>query len=163
MVYAIREKFWSWGGEFRITDQHDNPCYIVKGKAFSWGHQLSFQNLQGQELAFIKQKMWSFKPRYEIYTNGVKFAQIVKEWTWFKKKFTLDIPGPNDYTIQGSFWDHNFVFTRGGRTVATISKNIWGWTDRYGIDIIAGEDDISILCTCIVIDQVLDDERAAAT
>ena len=34
-----------------------------------------------------------------------KFAEVIKEFSWFKSKFTLDVPGPNDYTIGGSFWE----------------------------------------------------------
>ena len=49
------------------------------------------------------------------------------------------------------------AFLRAGREVASISKSRWAWTDSYGVEIIDGEDEISILCTCIVIDQVLHD------
>ena len=159
MVYRIREKFWSWGNDFNITDQDGNEVYQVDGKAFSWGDKLSFQDMNGRELAFISQKLLSFKPRYEIMRNGSLFAEVVKEWSWFKKKFTLDVPGPNDYTIEGSFWQHEFTFSRSEGVVATVSKDYWGWTDAYGVNIVDGEDDVSILCACIVIDQVLHDNN----
>ncbi|OUT54500.1 MAG: hypothetical protein CBB71_22425 [Rhodopirellula sp. TMED11] len=159
MLYKIKEKFWSWGNDFDITDRSGQPCFHVDGKAFSWGDKLSFQDLQGNELAFISQKMMSLMPRYRIMVNGEVFAEVLKEFSWFKQKFTLDVPGPNDYSITGSFWQHEFEFERFGRTVARVSKNHWGWTDSYGVDIIENEDDVSILCSCIVIDQVLHDDN----
>ena len=159
MIYCIKEKFWSFSDSFSITDQEGRELFFVKGKAFSWGDKLSFQDPHGRELAFIDQKVFSWKPRYSIYINGQRFAEVVKEFSWFKKKFTLDVPGPNDYEINGSFWEHEFTFRRQGQTVARVSKAYWGWTDTYGVDIIDGEDDISILCSCIVIDQVLEDEK----
>ncbi|PCJ63078.1 MAG: hypothetical protein COA79_02895 [Planctomycetota bacterium] len=159
MIYKIKEKFWAWGNDFRITDRDGEDMYFVDGKAFSWGDKLSFQDMQGNELAFISQKLLSWKPRYQIIINGRVFAEVLKEWTWFNKKFTLDIPGPNDYEIDGSFWEHEFIFKRRGRKVASISKAYWGWTDSYGIEINDDEDDVSILCACIVIDQVLHDEK----
>ncbi len=158
MVYRIKEKFWSWGNSFTITDQSGVPAFQVVGKVFSWGDDLSFQDPHGNQLARITQKLFSWKPRYQILMDDNVFAEVVKEWTWWKKKFTLDVPGPNDYTIDGSFWSHEFTFTRQGRTVARISKKHFSWTDSYGIDIAEGEDVIAILCTCIVIDQVLHDE-----
>ena len=161
MIYRIKEKFWSWGNDFTITDQHGRDVYQVDGKAFSWGDQLSFQDMQGRELAFISQKLMSFKPRYKIVIDGREFAEVVKEFSWFKQKFTLDVPGPNDYAIEGSFWQHEFTFTRSGQQVATISKSYWGWTDSYGVDITEGEDDVAILCACIVIDQVLHDDEGS--
>ena len=158
MIYRIKEKFWSWGDNFAITDAGGQPAFFVKGKVFSWGDQLSFQDINGNELAFISQKLLSWKPRFQITVNGNLFAEVIKEWTWFNKKFTLDVPGPNDYTIDGSFWQHEFTFQRSGQVVAKVSKSYWSWTDSYGVDIVDGEDDVSILCACIVIDQVLSDD-----
>jgi uncharacterized protein YxjI len=157
MIYRIKEKFWSWGNDFAITDQHGTPVYLVDGAAFSWGDKLSFQNTSGNELAFISQKLLSWKPRYQIHIEGRLFAEVVKEWSWFKQQFTLDVPGPNDYSITGSFWQHEFQFTRGNAVVAEVSKSYWSWTDSYGVQIADGQDDIPILCACIVIDQVLHD------
>lgn len=157
MRYAIKEKFWSWGNDFHIYNEAQEPVLLVDGEAFSWGDKLSVQDMQGHELAFISQKLWSFKPKYEIFRSGQLFAEVVKEFTWFNQKFTLDVPGPNDYSIDGSFWLHDYSFTRQGRVVARVSKEYWTWADTYGIDIVDGEDDIAILCTAIVIDQVLHD------
>ncbi len=160
MIYRIKEKFWSIGDEFTITDRDERVCYIVKGKAFSFGDKLSFQDPDDRELAFISQKLLSFKPRYQILINDELFAEVIKEYSWLRKRFTLDVPGPNDYTIEGSFWEHEFEFTRGGRSVARISKKHWSWSDSYGIEIEEGEDELAILCTCIVIDQVLHDDQS---
>ena len=159
MRYGIKEKVWSWGEDFFIYDQHKQPVYFVDGQAFSWGDKLSFQDLHQNELAFIQQKMLSWMPKYEILRDGVLFAEVKKEFSWFRKSFTLDVPGPNDYSVDGSFWKHDYQFSRGGRVVARVEKAFWSWTDTYGIEIIDGEDDVAILCTAIVIDQVLHDEQ----
>lgn len=158
MRYVIREKFWGIGDDFYIANEHGEKVFFVDGTAFSWGSKLSFQDMQRNELAFISQKLISFRPRYEISTGGKRFAEVQKEFSWFKKKFTLDVPGPNDYSIDGSFWDHEYTFDRGGREVARVSKSFFSLSHTYGVDIVDGEDDIAILCTCIVIDQVLHDE-----
>jgi uncharacterized protein YxjI len=158
MIFRIKEKFWSWGNDFGIEDVDGNLCYYVDGSAFSWGDKLSFQDAQRKEVAFINQKLLSWKPRYQIIIDDKVFAEVIKEWTWLKKRFTLDVPGPNDYTIVGSFWEHEFTFQRSGRTVATVSKEFWSWADSYGVNVIDGEDEVAILCTCIVIDQILHDE-----
>ena len=99
--------------------------------------------------------------RKGILIDGNIFAEVIKEWTWFNKKFTLDVPGPNDYTIDGSFWEHEFTFQRQGLTVATVSRKFWAWTDSYGVDIAEGENEVAVLCACIVIDQVLHDESSS--
>lgn len=159
MRYAIKEKFWSWGDTYHVYDADQQPVFTIVGQPFSWGDKLSFQDMQGNELAFISQKLLSWKPRYEIYREGSLFAEVIKEFSWFDKSFTLDVPGPNDYSIKGKFWQHQYEFTRSGNTVATVAKEYWTWTDTYGIEIVDGEDDVSILCSAIVIDQVLHDDK----
>ena len=157
MKYMMKQKFWSWGDDFTIKDENGNDAFLVDGKVFSWGDKLSVQDMRGNEVAYIAQKMLSWKPRYEIFIDGSKFAKVIKEFSWFKSKFTLDVPGPNDYTITGSFWQHEYEFQRSGSMVARVSKEYFSWTDTYGIEIIDGENFISILATCIVIDLVCHD------
>ncbi len=159
MIYHIKERFWSMGGRFAIRDEQDREVYLVKGKAFSWGNSLSFQDSEERELATIEQKLLRLKPTYDIHIKGAPFAQMTKEFSWFKKKFCLDVPGPNDYEIEGSFWSHEFIFRRANRVVARVSKNSWGFSDKYGVDIDNEEDHVAILCACIVIDQVTDDAK----
>ena len=47
--------------------------------------------------------------------------------------------------------------------MAAVSKAVWAWTDTYGVEIVDGEDDVSILCAAIVIDQILHDEKNKST
>ena len=95
--------------------------------------------------------------KYEIHRDGRLFAEVIKEYSWFNKSFTMDVPGPNDYSIEGSFWQHNYQFKRSDRVVAQVAKGYWTWSDTYGVETIEGEDDVAILCAAIVIDQVLHD------
>lgn len=157
MTYRLRQKFWSLKDTFTIQDAHGDDVFRIEGAFFSWGDKLSFQDMRGQELAFIRQKMLSLKARYEIHRDGERFAEVVKEWTLVKDRFTLDVPGPNDYTIRGNIIDHEYAFERGGEEVARVSKALLSFTDSYGVEIADGEDDVAILATCIVIDLVSHD------
>ena len=67
MQYQLQQKILAWGDDFTIRDGSGEPVYYVDGKVFSWGDKLSFQDYSTrQEVAFIAQKMLSFKPRYEV-------------------------------------------------------------------------------------------------
>lgn len=159
MRYVLRQKFWSWGDDFKIRDAAGNNVFLVDGRAFSWGDKLSFQNLQGLELAFIRQKLLSWGPTYFIERNGHVFAEVRKHlFTLFRCKFTVDVPGPDDLEAQGSFLDHEYTFQRSGRTVATVSKRWFSMSDTYGVDIADGEDVVLILASAVVIDMVCHQE-----
>ena len=148
---------WSFGDDFTIQNDQGSDVFFIDGKAFSFGDKLSFQDMNGNELAFISQKLLSLQKTYQIYRDNQLFAEVVKELTFFKDKFTVDVPGPNDYEVKGNFLKHEFEFIRSGQTVARVSKQYFSWADTYGIEIVAGQDDVTILATAIVIDLVCHD------
>lgn len=159
MRYVMKQKFWSWGDDFTIRDGNGADVFLVDGRAFSWGDKLSFQDTGGKELAFIRQKLLAWGPTYEIEVHGRLVAVVKKKlFTLLRCKFTVDVPGPDDLEAQGSFLDHEYVFERQGREVAQVSKRWFSWTDTYGVDIDACEDDVLILATAVVIDMVCHQE-----
>lgn len=155
MRYAMRQKLFSWGDDFTIRDDDGRDAFFVDGRAFSLGDKLSFQDMQGNELAFIRQRLLAWGPTYEI-SRGGRVAAIVKKelFTLFRCRFTIDVPGPDDLEAAGDFLDHEYAFSRGAAAVAAVSKRWFSWTDTYGVDIDAGEDDVLILAATVVIDMI---------
>ncbi len=160
MRYVMKQKLFAWGDDFRIQNAAGQDVFFVDGRAFSIGNKLSFQDLNGHELAFIRQKLLSWGPTYEI-TRGDELLAVVKKqlFTLFRCKFTVDVPGPEDLEAQGSFMDMEYRFERGGRTVAEVSKRWFSWSDTYGVDIRDGEDDVLILASTVVIDMICHDDK----
>ena len=155
MRYVMKQKLFCWGDDFRIKNEAGEDVFFVDGRAFSIGNKLSFQDLSGKELAFIRQKLLSWGPTYEITRDGELLAVVKKQlFTLFRCKFTVDVPGPDDLEAQGSFLDMEYVFERGGRQVAEVSKRWFSWSDTYGVEIADGEDDVLILASTVVIDMV---------
>jgi uncharacterized protein YxjI len=150
----MRQKLLSWGDDYVIRDEEDRERYLVDGKAISWGGQLSFKDPGGRELAFIKQKLFKLSPTYEIHRSGVLAAVVKQElFALLHHRFTVDVPGPDDLEAKGDFLDHEYVFLRGGREVATVSKRWFALADTYGVEVADGEDDVLILASAVVVDQ----------
>ena len=143
MRYIMKQKLFCFGDDFAIKDEAGRDAFFVDGKALSIGNKLSFQDMQGKELAFIRQKLLSWGPTYEI-TRGDELLAVVKKelFTLFRCKFTVDVPGPDDLEAAGSFTDMEYTFTRGGREVAEVSKRWFSFSDTYGVDIANGEDEV---------------------
>ena len=155
MRYVMKQKLFCWGDDFSIKNEAGEDIFFVDGKAFSFGEKLSFQDMQKTELAFIRQKLLSWGPTYEITRNG-ELAAVVKKhlFTFPRCKFTVDVPGPDDLEAEGSFLDMEYKFSRGGQAVAEVSKRWFSFADTYGVDIKDGEDDVLILASTVVIDMV---------
>ena len=160
MRYLLKQKLFSWGDDFTIQDESGRDAFFVDGKMFSLGDQLSFQDMQGNELAYIKEKVFAWGKTFEIYRSGVLAAVVKKElFTFFKCRFTVDVPGPDDLEATGDFLDHEYEFVRGDRTVASVSKRWFTFRDTYGIDIADDEDAVLVLASAVVVDMACHADR----
>src|SRR5579862_3489637 len=154
MRYILKQKFFSLADDFAIKNEAGEDVFFVRGKVFSVSNKLSFQDIQGNELAFIQQKLLSWGATYEISHNGEMVAIVKKQmFTLFRYRFTIDVPGPDDLEAEGDFLGMEYTFTRGGRPVAQVSKRFFTLVDTYGVDIVAGENDVLILASSVVIEM----------
>ena len=160
MRYLLKQKLFAFGDDFHILNENDEKVFFVDGRAFSLGNKLSFQDLSGNELVFIRQKLLSFGPSYELHRGAQLVATLKKNYfTLFHCKFAIDVPGPDDLEAKGDILEHEYVFTRSGREVAQISKRWFAFSDTYGVDIGEGQDDVLILASAVVIDMICHDEE----
>lgn len=156
MRYLLKQKLFSFGDDFTIKDDAGNAVFQVDGRAFTLlREKLAFEDMQGKELAFIRERLIALTPSYEILRDGKCVAVVKKDFiNLFRCGFTVDVPGPDDLEAQGSLLDHEYTFTRGSRTVATVSKRWFSFTDTYGVDVEAGEDPVLILASTVIIDMI---------
>jgi uncharacterized protein YxjI len=160
MRYVLRQKLLSWGNDFFIRDEAGSDVYYVDGKAISVGNKAAFQDMSGNELAFISQKFFALGPTYEIYRGGALTAVVKKElFEFFHHTFTVDVPGPDDLTVEGDLMDHEYTFLRGESSVAHVSKRWFTLADTYGVDIDEREDPVLILASAVVVDLACHDHR----
>jgi len=164
MKYVMKQKLFSWGNDFAIKNEAGQDVFFVDGKVFTLRQQLAFQDMAGNELAFIRQKLLAWGPTYEIYRAGTLAAVVKKHlFTCLHCRFTVDIPGPDDLTAAGSLLDHEYTFEQSGKTVATVSKKWFSWTDTYGVDIQDDCDDLLILASTVVIDLACHGKQYSGT
>lgn len=157
MNLYVKQKVFSWGDHFTVYDEAGNERYIVQGEVFTWGKKLHLLDLAGVECAFIRQKLWSFLPRYDINRNGEDVAEVVREFTFFHPEYTVKGFG---WHVEGDFFAHEYEITDGTRTVATVSKQWMTWGDAYEIRIAPDVDEIDALAVVLVIDACLDNGAA---
>jgi uncharacterized protein YxjI len=156
MRYLLKQDLISFGDDFTIKDDQGNAVFKVDGKAFTLlREKLAFEDMQGQELAFIRERIIALTPSYEILRGGEVAAVVKKDLiNLFRCGFTVDVPGPDDLEAQGSLLEHEYTFTRGSRKVATVSKRWFSFTDTYGVEVEQGEDPVLILASTVIIDMI---------
>ena len=149
MKLLFKQRFFSWFDSYDIYDEAGNTVYVVKGE-LSWGHLLRIYDNRGNEIGMIKEKVLTWFPKFEMYINDQYIGSINKEFSFFTPKFNVDYKGWN---ISGDWfeWDYSITDYR-GRTVATVSKQLWNWTDTYVIDVYDPSDAIYALMLVLAID-----------
>ena len=153
MRYVMKQKLFSWADDFAIKDEAGNDVFLVDGKAFSLMKQFSFQDMTGKELAAIKRE-FSLGATYDIYKGEHLWAVVHKElFTFFNCTFTVNVADEEDLVAEGNFSDHDYVFSRGDKPIAQVSKEWFTLADTYGVEVDEKEDDVLILACTVVIDM----------
>lgn len=152
MKYMMRQKMICFGNDFTIADESGRDVFYVDGRAFAFGQQLSFQNMQGSELAFISQKLLRFRKTFHVLQNRRRIAEVTKSLFSFRDRFFIDVPGPDDITVTGRLIEHEYSFTRNGKEIARTSKKWFRMSDSYGIDIVDEISTVLVLSCAVIID-----------
>ena len=149
MKLLFKQRLFSWFDSYDIYDEAGNTVFTVKGE-LSWGHLLRIYDAIGNDVGYIKERVFTFLPKFEIYLGDNYMGCISKEFTFFKPKFNIDY---NGWTVDGDWleWDYS-IFNSTAQTVATVSKEIWNWTDTYVIDVKDPNDAICVLMLVLAID-----------
>ena len=151
MKLLFKQRFFSWLCSYDIYDENGNTVYTVEGQ-LSWGHCLKIFDRAGKEIGTVKERMqlFAFVPRFDIYIKNDYIGTISKEFTFFKPVFNIDF---NGWHIEGDLfeWDYSIIGPR-GENIATVSKELWNWTDTYVIDINDPRDAIHALMLVLTID-----------
>ncbi len=160
MKLYVKQKVFSWVDRFYIKDEEGVDRYYVEGQLFSWGKKLRVYDMANQEIAFIQQKVFSFLPKFYVFKSDVQIAEIVKEFTFFKPRYS--IVGLN-WTIIGDFWSHEYQINENDQPIVRISKHWFTWGDSYELDILNDKDVDLALAVVLAIDAVMSAGRNAAS
>ncbi len=159
MKLYIRQKVFSWRDRFTVRDEAGNDRWYAVGELFSWGHKLHVTDADGNEVLYIREKVWSFMPRFRIYMGDAMIAEIVREFTFLRPRYRIEGLG---WRVDGTFWEHDYTVSDGERTVVTIHKQWMTWGDCYELDIADPADELPALAAVLAIDCAMADMAAAA-
>ena len=149
MKLLFRQRFFSWFDSYDIYDEAGDTMFVVKGE-LAWGHLLRIYDANGREVGCIKEKILTWLPKFEMYVGDRYAGCISKELTFFKPKYNIDY---NGWHVEGDWleWDYSII-NSAGQNVASVTKELWNWTDTYVIDVSNPQDAIYALMLVLAID-----------
>lgn len=149
MKLLFKQRFFSWFDSYDIYDESGRTVFTVKGQ-LSWGHCLKIFDASGREVGMVKERILTFLPKFELYLNEQYVGCITKEFSLFAPRFSIDC---NGWNVRGSFleWDYE-IFDNRGVCVATVTKELFNWTDTYVIEVGDAKDALCALMLVLAID-----------
>ena len=149
MKLLFKQRFFSWFDSYDIYDEAGNTVFTVKGQ-LSWGHRLVIFDPAEHEIAAVQERVLTLLPKFELYQAGECVGCISKEFSLFTPRYNIDF---NGWHVEGNFfeWDYT-IFAPSGQAVATVSKELWNWTDTYVIDVQDPGDALCALMLVLAID-----------
>ena len=149
MKLLFKQRFFSWFDSYDIYNEAGETVYTVKGQ-LSWGHCLKIYDAQGREIGTVKERIFTFLPKFEMYLGDRYIGCISKEFTFFIPKYNIDC---NGWEVEGDWleWDYQ-ILSNTGKPVATVSKELFNWTDTYVIDVANPQDALCALMLVLAID-----------
>lgn len=149
MKLLFKQRMFSWLDSYDVFDQQGNTVYKIKGQ-LSWGHCQKIFDMSGNELGTVTQRLFTWLPKFEIYHGDRYVGCISREFSWFKPKYNIDC---NGWHVEGNFWEWDYrILSSGGSEIATVSKELFNWTDTYSIDVQNPADALCTLMLVIAID-----------
>ena len=149
MKLLFKQRLFSWFDSYDIYNEAGETVYTVKGQ-LSWGHCLKIFDPYGNEIGTVKERTLTFLAKFEIYLGDKYIGCISKEFTFLKPKYNIDY---NGWHIEGDFfeWDYS-ILSQGGQNIATVSKQLFNFTDTYIIDVNDSQDALCALMLVLAID-----------
>lgn len=153
MKYVLKQKLVSFGNNFTIKGVDGAESFQVKGELASLGDKLSFQDLDGNELVYIEQKIFNWVGYYELWRDGKRLADVKRDFFSFRRhRFTVDVEGSDDLEAVGDFLNWEYTLRRGDRKIATFTRQWFRLSPTFFIDIEDNEtDQVLTLSVALVI------------
>ena len=156
MKLMIKEKKISIRDSFTVKDEYGNDRYQVVGKFLETSKKLHIKDMQGNEVASIREKKISLKPKFYLYIRDEKVGEIVKDRAMIGDKYHIT---GLDWKIKGNDAYHDYKIVKEGRKIAEIRKKRLAMTDTYVLDIENAVEEIPALAAILAINYMAAEEE----
>ena len=129
----MKQKLFSIGEKFTITDEEGRAKYYVEGSLLKVPKCFTIYNENKQSIGKVSKKLVSLLPKFDVEVDGQASITIEKQISLLKAKY--EIKG-NGLTIKGNLLDMDFSVLKNGRKVGSISKKWISLGDSYEINIV---------------------------
>lgn len=160
MRYQVRQKMFSIGADFWITDQGGYQAFFVDGKAMSLRQTLELKDPAGAVVARVQKRLLSMRDTMEVERDGQVLASVRPAmFSPLRHRSVIDLADGGQWEASGDLVGHEFEISGRGQSVAYVSRAWFQFRDTYGVDVAPGEDDALVLAVAVCLDRIHHDEQ----
>jgi uncharacterized protein YxjI len=160
MRYAVREKLFSIGDDFWITDGEGDKAFLVDGTVLRLRQTLEIQDPDGRVLVTVRKKLIAMHESMEIEEDGVLAATVRKALiSPLHHRSTVELADGSQLDVTGNILDKEFEITAGGEVLARVSRAWFRIRDTYGVEVAPGQDDVLFLAIAVALDRIQHDDE----
>jgi uncharacterized protein YxjI len=160
MRYSVREKIFSIGDDFWVTDEQGNQVYLVDGKALRLRETFELKDRSGSVVATVCKKLLAIRDSMNIERDGTVIATVKKALiSPLHHRSVVELSGGGELEAVGNILDKEFEIRSGGAVLAQISRSWFRLRDTYGVDVAPGQDDALMLAIAVCLDRIHHDEE----
>ena len=159
--YQMRQRLFSIGDDFWIENESGERVYKVDGKMLRLRDTLVLEDINGHELVKIQERMLRLKDAMEIEdAQGQRLAMVKKALiSPLRDRWHVEVEGGPDLHVKGNIFDHEYTFTDGHHTVASVSKKWFRVADTYGVEMDSDQDPVLVLAATVALDMMAQEGR----
>lgn len=160
MRYQVREKLFSIGDDFWVTDEQGSEAFLIDGKALRLRQTFELKDRSGAVVATVRKKLVSIHDSMDIERDGAVLATVKKAlFSPLHHKSVVELADGGQLEAVGNILDKEFEIRTGGMVLAQISRSWFRIRDTYGVDVAPGQDDALILAIAVCLDRIHHDEQ----
>lgn len=155
MRLLINQKYFALKDRFTVTYDNGQPAYAVEGKFISIGKKFYIDNPSGQEIFYIKQRLFRLLARFDIIQNDNTVGIFKVKFSLFVKRLKLISETFGNIKVKGNVLGWTFRFyDENDNQIAETSKKVLKIADTYTVDIFDNRYADIIAALSIIIDTL---------
>ena len=164
MRYQVRQRIFSLGADFWITDEDGNEAFHVDGHALQFRKTFELTDRDGSAVAVIKQQFFRLRGTMDIERDGAVIATVRRaSFSPFRHRYDVALAGGAEWQAAGNFADMDWDITDGGgQVVGRISRAWFRVRDTYGVEVEPGQDAALVIAVAVSVDRLREIARRAA-
>jgi uncharacterized protein YxjI len=144
MRYRMTKQLLLSGDIVHILDEQGDPVYLVDGMAMHIRGRLSFLDMEGHELLYLREKIAPVQTVVHLFLEGQVLASIGRT-SLSSARFFVDIQNGDRLMTKGNVMNYAYRIVHGTSTVCAIStqgvlpatpNRRIGVSEEYGVDIV---------------------------